>query len=93
MIVRNNKLVLLFTLFAAFGAKAQDTSGVVTITSAYRPVIRNAVKINFTANPVIIDTVRRVEPYRVPDKGLVFSYVPVAMKPIDINKDLSLIHI
>ena len=84
------KKIYFILLFAApIVASAQDTSGVVTIRSAYKPVIKNSVKLNFTATPVIIDTVRKVERYNIPDKGLVFSYVPVAMKPLDVNKDTS----
>lgn len=65
--------------------------GVVTITSSYKPTLRGAAKINFTASPTVIDTNRFTLNYSIPAQNLFFSYQPVPIKPISLVNDSSLI--
>jgi len=62
---------------------------VVTVTSSFKPSLRNAAKINFTAASPVIDTSRLALTYRVPSQNLFFSYQPVPIKPLAIAVDSS----
>jgi hypothetical protein len=68
-----------------------DTSApkVVTVTSAFKPSLRNAAKVNFTAATPVIDTVKIPLAYRVPAQNLFFSYQPVPIKPVALEPDSS----
>ncbi len=59
----------------------------VEISSSYRPVLRNAVKINFSATQLPADTNRAVGKYNVPSQNLFFSYQPISLKPLAIEHD------
>jgi hypothetical protein len=65
--------------------------GVVTITSSYKPTLRSAAKINFTASPTVIDTNRFTLNYSIPAQNLFFKYQPVPIKPISLVNDSSII--
>ena len=58
---------------------------VVTVTSAFKPSLRNAAKINFIAATPIIDTTRIPLTYNIPSQNLFFSYQPVAIKPLELS--------
>jgi hypothetical protein len=87
---------LLFTcVFAAisgfaFAQKDTTKKQTVEITSAYKPVLRNAVKINFSGTQIAADTSRIVQPYLVPDQNLFYSYRPVTLKPLALQQDTNL---
>ncbi len=59
----------------------------VVITSAFKPSLKNAAKINFTAASTLTDTSRLQLLYKVPAQNLFFSYQPVPIKPIAIAMD------
>jgi hypothetical protein len=86
----------LFLLSVSAGAKAQVPSDtgkkkpVVDITSSYKPVLRNAVKINFSASQPEADTNRQVGKYTIPSQNLFFSYQPVSLKPLALQHDTAL---
>jgi hypothetical protein len=58
---------------------------VVTVTSAFKPSLRNAAKINFTAATPLIDTSRIPLTYNIPSQNLFFSYQPVSIKPLELS--------
>ena len=59
----------------------------VTITSSFKPSLRNAAKINFTAATPILDTNKQLLVYNIPSSNLFFSYQPVAIKPVALYVD------
>ncbi|MBC7721555.1 MAG: hypothetical protein H7068_05980, partial [Pedobacter sp.] len=59
----------------------------VTITSSFKPSLRNAAKINFTAATPILDTNKLPLVYNIPSSNLFFSYQPVAIKPVALYVD------
>ena len=63
-----------------------DTKTVV-ITSAFKPSLKTAAKINFYAATPIIDTNKIPLTYQVPSQNLFFSYQPVPLKPLALNQD------
>lgn len=75
----------------SFGiANAQrDTSGrqTIEITSSYKPVLRNTVKINLYASPITADTTRPRLAYNIPAQNLFFEYQPVSLKPLALDAD------
>lgn len=60
---------------------------VVTVTSVFKPSLRNAAKINFTAATPVIDTSKIPLTYNIPSQNLFFSYQPVAIKPVSLSID------
>lgn len=70
---------------------SKDTSkpNVVTITSAFKPVLRTAAKINFAATTPDIDTTKLQLNYNIPAQNLLFTYQPVAIKPLSLSSDSS----
>ncbi len=70
-------------------ALSADTSApkVVTITSAFKPYLKNAAKVNFTAASPVIDSSKIPVVYTIPAQNLFFSYQPVAIKPLALAVD------
>jgi len=66
-----------------------DTSkpDVVIIYAAFKPSLRNAAKINFTAATPVLDTTKFSLKYVVPAQNLFFSYQPVPLKPLALFVD------
>jgi hypothetical protein len=74
-------------------ANAQnDTSRrqTIEITSSYKPVLRNTVKINLYASPVTADTSRPRLSYNIPPQNLFFTYQPATLKPLALDADTTL---
>lgn len=83
-------LVTLFFCGAGFSLLAQrDTTKkqTIDITSSYKPVLRNAVKINFSATNLPADTSKTVGAYSVPPQNLFYTYQPVSLKPLALAQD------
>lgn len=60
---------------------------VVTITSAFKPSLKNAAKVNFTAATPVIDSSKIPVIYQIPSQNLFFSYQPVSIKPMAMSID------
>jgi hypothetical protein len=70
------------------GNQAFDTTKkTVTITSAYKPVLKPAAKINFSAASPAADSSRPTLLYNVPAQNLFFTYEPAALKPLALSID------
>ncbi len=54
----------------------------VVVTSAFKPVLREPVKINFSAASPPPDSVRPTLQYNVPEQNLFFVYQPATLKPL-----------
>lgn len=88
--------VVLITMISCFScaiANAQNDSSrrqTIEITSAYKPVLRNTVKINLYASPITADTSRPRLAYNIPPQNLFFAYQPVSLRPLALNVDTAL---
>jgi len=84
---------LFFLVFGVAGigfcVKAQDSTKrkTIDITSSFKPVLRDAVKINFNAVPPVADTARPRLTYTIPAQYLFLSYQPTDMKPVALQRD------
>ncbi|RFM27573.1 TonB-dependent receptor [Deminuibacter soli] len=65
-------------------------SKTVTITSSFKPSLRNASKINFSAATPVNDLELPKLQYRVPAQNLFFTYQPATLKPLALNPDSAL---
>lgn len=67
----------------------QDTNKpkAVDITSSFRPVLREAAKINFNATPPAADTTRPRLQYAIPNPSLLLGYQPGSLKPLALQID------
>jgi hypothetical protein len=76
-------ILLTGTLFA------QDTTKkrAVEITSTFKPVLKEAAKINFNASPAAADTTKPILKYDIPNQNLVLAYQPGALKPLALDID------
>ncbi|MET0392762.1 MAG: TonB-dependent receptor [Chitinophagaceae bacterium] len=75
--------------WAGTAAAQQDTSKprAVDITSSFRPVLREAAKINFNATPPVADTTKPRLQYDVPNPSLLLGYQPGSLKPLALQID------
>jgi len=66
-----------------------DTSAskIVVITSAFKPSLQYAAKINFTAATEVVDITKVPISYKVPSSNLFFSYQPIAIQPLALPAD------
>lgn len=60
---------------------------VVVLYAAFKPTLRNAAKINFSAATPFADTTRMPLTYVIPAQNLFFSYQPVPIKPLALAVD------
>ncbi|GGA91945.1 hypothetical protein [Puia dinghuensis] len=69
--------------------QAQDTTKrrTIDITSSFKPVLREAVKINFNAAPPAVDTSRPRLTYTIPAQYLFLNYQPGELKPVALQRD------
>lgn len=70
-------------------SKAQDTTKrkSIDITSTFKPVLREAAKINFNAAPPAVDTTKPRMSYSIPVQNLFFTYQPAELKPMALEMD------
>jgi hypothetical protein len=84
---------LLFSFCSLQGMAQRDSvkiAGGIDITSAYKPVLRNAVKINFSGSQLSADTSRPVFNYNVPAQNLFYAYQPISLRPLALAQDSNL---
>lgn len=83
---------LLFLLPVAVSAQKDTTkkTSTIDINSAYKPVLRNAVKINFSATHLNADTSRPVLNYNIPPQNLFYAYQPIPLQPLALEQDTNL---
>jgi hypothetical protein len=80
--------VTIFMAAFSLSAMAQkDTTRQIQVTSAYKPVLRNAAKINFSAAAPSADSTPPKLNYNIPAQNLFFSYQPVPLKAVAVAKD------
>jgi hypothetical protein len=86
------KILLLFSfaLLVFSFAFSQDTTGKrrsIDITSSFKPVLREAVKINFNAAAPVVDTSKPKLTYSIPQQNLLLGYLPAQLKPVALQID------
>ena len=89
MQINRSVLLLLPAVFFMFETTAQKdtTKQSINITSSYKPVLRNAVKINFSGSQLMADTSTTVKAYNIPAQNLFYAYQPVTLKPLALQQD------
>ena len=83
-------LFLLFGIFSfgiSFGQKDTTKKGGIDIVSNFKPVLREAAKINFNASPPSADTTKAKLNYDIPNQNLLFAYQPGSLKPLALDID------
>ncbi|MEO6488667.1 MAG: hypothetical protein ABIO04_01910 [Ferruginibacter sp.] len=71
-------------------AQRDTTKQSINITSSFKPVLRNAVKINFSGSQLMADTSTTVKPYIIPAQNLFYAYQPITLKPLALQQDTNL---
>jgi hypothetical protein len=83
-----SSIFALSLLLIGIGAQAQDSTGKrVKITSSFKPVLKEAAKINFNAAPPNTDTTRPRLQYNIPNQNLNFAFQPGALRPLALQAD------
>ena len=90
-----NKTILILTagcMIAVNAAAQKDTTKTqsIDITSSFKPVLRNAVKINFSGSQLSADTSRPSLSYKIPSQNLFYAYQPISLKPLALAQDTNL---
>jgi hypothetical protein len=83
-------IILGFGLFSTgivFAQKDTIGKGGVDIISSFKPVLREAAKINFNSSPPEADTNKAKLKYDIPNQNLLFAYQPGSLKPLALNVD------
>jgi hypothetical protein len=76
---------------AAFAQKdSLKKTSTIDINSVYKPVLRNAVKINFSATHLVADTTLPNLTYNIPPQNLFYAYQPIPLKPLALEQDTNL---
>jgi len=83
-------IILCFTVAVSFAQRDTTKRQSIDITSSYKPVLRNAVKINFSAAQLNADSSKTVGPYSIPQQNLFYTYQPVSLKPLALQQDTTL---
>ncbi len=89
-------LSLIFTmlslLFCSELVAQKDTTikQSVTVISAYKPVLMNVAKINFSATNLATEAVKEKLNYDIPDQALIYMYAPITLKPLAFNTDTAM---
>lgn len=91
MQLKKNIIVVICLLCVSYGVFSQDTSKrrTIDITSTFKPVLREASKVNFNASPAIGDTTPPRLTYNIPGENLFFKYQPAELKPLSLEMDSS----
>jgi hypothetical protein len=83
-------IFIAFTLLAGFAGMAQDTTikkREVSVTSTFKPSLKEAAKININATPPVPDTTRPRLQYIIPNQNLAFAFQPGSLKPLALQVD------
>lgn len=91
-LMKKLSILFLFCICGSISFAQRDTvkRQTIDITSSYKPVLRNAVKINLSATPIAADTSRPRLKYSIPAQNLFFSYQPITLKPLALLQDSAL---
>jgi hypothetical protein len=86
--IKKNFLTGIAMLMMVAGAMAQEPrSKTIDVTSTFKPVLREASKINFNAAPPATDSSKPRLTYNIPVQNLAFTYMPAALNPVALPMD------
>ena len=88
--MKNFVLILAVGFLASvksYGQKDTIGKGGVEIVSSFKPVLREAAKINFDASAPEADTTKAKLTYNIPNQNLLFAYQPGTLKPLALDID------
>lgn len=90
--IKNFVLPVVYCLLPILSMAQKDSTKKTTINinSSYKPVLRNAVKINFSASHAPADTIAPKLDYEIPAENLSYTYQPISLNPINLRQDSSL---
>src|SRR5258706_15260826 len=74
-----------FSFGISFAQKDTTKKGGIDIISSFKPVLREAAKINFTATPPAADTTKAKLNYDIPNHNFLFAYQPGSFKPLALD--------
>jgi len=77
----------IFSFLISNAQKDTTKKGGIDIVSSFKPVLREAAKINFNATPPAVDTTKAKLKYEIPNQNLLFAYQPGALKPLALDID------
>ena len=77
----------IFSFGISFAQKDTTKKGGIDIISSFKPVLREAAKINFNATPPVADTSKAKLNYDIPNQNLLFAYQPGSLKPLALDID------
>ncbi|PWU01088.1 MAG: hypothetical protein C5B52_07860 [Bacteroidetes bacterium] len=82
-------LILISLGFSVSAIAQKDTLGrqTINITSSFKPVLKDAAKINFTAAAPLPDSSKPRLTYSIPTTGMYTAYQPLALKPLALQID------
>jgi hypothetical protein len=84
-----NFFLIAVGIVLSISASAQDTmrKRTVEVTSQFKPVLKDAAKINLNASPPTADTTRPRLQYQIPNQNLQFAFQPGMLKPLALDID------
>ncbi len=81
-------IITSIAIIIATVASAQDTTGrKIKITSSFKPVLKEAAKINLNASPAVNDTSRPRLQYNIPSQSQNFAFQPGTLRPLALAVD------
>ena len=88
----NNLILLVFCCCFMLNSSAQVAKKTqsIDINSSYKPVLKNAVKINFAGSQLPADTAAPKLVYKIPSQNLFYAYSPISLKPLALDQDTNL---
>ena len=90
-IIRTIMLLMGISVSVAVSAQRDTTkTQSIDITSSFKPVLRNAVKINFSGTQLPADTSKAPLNYNIPSQNLFYSYQPITLRPLALQQDTNL---
>ena len=82
-------IIITGLVLLAATVSAQDSTGKkVRITSSFKPVLKEAAKINFNASPPNTDTTKPRLQYSIPNQNLNFAFQPGTLRPLAICRTM-----
>jgi hypothetical protein len=77
----------IFSFAIAYSQRDTSRPKAIDITSSFKPVLKDAAKINFNATPPSADTTKPKLQYDIPNPNLLFAYQPGTLKPLALQID------
>ncbi|MBA2328973.1 MAG: hypothetical protein H0V91_05080 [Flavisolibacter sp.] len=87
--MRSFNIIFVLVIFTGSAVSAQDTTRrrEVSVTSQFKPVLKEAAKVNFDASPPTADTSTPRLQYNIPNQNLALAYQPGSLRPLALGID------